>query len=61
MKMYRFELSGAPSLPDGQRLMYPSKGVPDPEVAPISSALLMHHFRSCLIWHVSGFGRGAGK
>lgn len=59
MKLFRFESTGAPSAPAGQPFIYPSQG--DLGVTAINRVLMVHHFQTCLLWHVAGFGRGMGK
>ncbi|KAJ7243587.1 hypothetical protein B0H12DRAFT_1188514 [Mycena haematopus] len=57
---YRFERSGAPSIPV---LSNSPMGVPLGTTATpnFRSELLKSHFVTCLLWHVCGFGRDMNK
>ncbi|KAJ7222766.1 hypothetical protein B0H12DRAFT_1224102 [Mycena haematopus] len=61
-KFYRFEVSGAPSIPKAPayNLHAPMRllNALGPQQAPIPNELFKHHFITGLLWYFKGFGRG---
>ncbi|KAJ7196172.1 hypothetical protein B0H12DRAFT_1038426, partial [Mycena haematopus] len=64
-KFYRFEVSGAPSIPKAPayNLHAPMRllNALGPQQAPIPNELFKHHFITGLLWHFKGFGRGLNQ
>ncbi|KIK60445.1 hypothetical protein GYMLUDRAFT_244434 [Collybiopsis luxurians FD-317 M1] len=58
-KIVRFERTGAPSV--SATPGYLSPPVPSIIVEDFNEGLMKHHFETCVLWHVAGFGRGRGK
>jgi hypothetical protein len=58
--MVRFERNGAPVLDnESHEYLFDLEG--EESVEDIDQGLLAFHFRTCLLWHVAGFGRSKGK
>ena len=61
-KVYRFEKSGAPSVTTESYLHGPKRSEETLRVGAaayvdVNPIFLLHHFYTCLLWHVMGGGR----